>query len=68
VNIIKSNYRLLSITALKYKINLMEIEAPSSQFQTTADRLGLIFRTKQELYYFLAVECIFQIFVIAGFK
>jgi len=36
----------------------MEVERASNTFQTTADRLGLVFRTKTELYYFLACECI----------
>lgn len=32
----------------------MQESADGSKFETTADRLGILFRTKQELFQFLA--------------
>jgi len=40
----------------------MQDLALNDKFNTTSDRIGTIMRTKAELYYFLAVECIITIF------
>jgi len=35
------------------------MDQSSGKLHTTADKLGLVFRTKTELFYFLATECNF---------
>ena len=38
------------------KVNLMNSNSPQKMFETTADKIGLVCRTKVELYYFLATS------------
>lgn len=41
----------------------MQTCSTTENFETTCTKLGLVFKTKVELYYFLSVEGIFQIYI-----
>jgi len=53
--------KVRSRITLTYELVPANMEQPEGKdyFETTADRLGMVFRTKAELYYFLTTTCIF---------